>query len=112
MRHLPAFLDIADRPCLVIGGGEVAARKIALLERAGGRVHVTSPELVPSLSRDVAAGRIRHLSDRFSPEQLDGSDTERGRRSLPHHQNEDENFVDAYGRLGATPFKEALYATR
>lgn len=73
MRHLPAFLDIAGRPCLVIGGGEVAARKIALLERAGGRVHVTSPELVPSLSRGVAAGRIRHLSDRFSPDQLDGS---------------------------------------
>lgn len=73
MRHLPAFLDIAGRPCLVIGGGDVAARKIALLERAGGRVHVTSPKLVPSLSRDVAAGRIRHLSDNFSPDQLDGS---------------------------------------
>lgn len=72
MRHLPAFLDIAGRPCLVIGGGEVAARKIALLERAGGRVHVTSPELVPSLSRGVAAGRIRHLSDTFIPEQMDG----------------------------------------
>lgn len=73
MRHLPAFLDIAGRPCLVIGGGEVAARKIALLERAGGRVHVTSPELVPSLSRGVATGRIRHLSDSFVPDQLDGS---------------------------------------
>jgi len=73
VRHLPAFLDIAGRPCLVIGGGDVAARKIALLERAGGRVHVTSPKLVPSLSRDVAAGRIRHLSDNFSPDQLDGS---------------------------------------
>ncbi|MFT5486435.1 MAG: uroporphyrin-III C-methyltransferase/precorrin-2 dehydrogenase/sirohydrochlorin ferrochelatase [Paracoccaceae bacterium] len=73
MRHLPAFLDIAGRPCLVIGGGEVAARKIALLERAGGRVHVTSPKLVPSLSRGVAAGRIQHLSSTFVPEQLDGS---------------------------------------
>lgn len=73
MRHLPAFFDIAGRPCLVIGGGEVAARKIALLERAGGRVHVTSPKLVPSLSRGVAAGRIRHLSTSFAPEQIDGS---------------------------------------
>lgn len=73
MRHLPAFLDIAGRVCLVIGGGEVAARKIALLERAGGRVHVTSPKLVPSLSRGVAAGRIQHLAGRFAPEQLDGS---------------------------------------
>lgn len=73
MRHLPAFLDIAGRPCLVVGGGEVAARKIALLERAGGRVRVISPELVPSLSRGVAAGRIRHTEQEFSPDQMDGA---------------------------------------
>lgn len=72
MRHLPAFLDIAGRTCLVVGGGEVAARKIALLERAGGRVRVTSSKLVPSLSRGVAAGRIRHLTDSFTPDQLGG----------------------------------------
>jgi len=70
MRHLPAFLDIAGRPCLVIGGGEVAARKVALLERAGGDVRVISPELVPSLSRGVAAGRILHVAEPFSAEHL------------------------------------------
>lgn len=73
MRHLPAFLDITGRPCLVVGGGEVAARKIALLERAGGRVRVTSSKLVPSLSRGVAAGRIRHLAHSFTADQLDGN---------------------------------------
>ena len=72
MRHFPIFLDIAGKPCLVVGGGEVAARKIALLERAGGHVRVSSPELVPSLSRSVAAGRIRHIADTFEPDQLDG----------------------------------------
>ena len=72
MRHLPVFLDIANRHCLVVGGGEVAARKIALLRRAGGRVRVATPELVPSLSRDLAAGRIEHISDEFSPEHLNG----------------------------------------
>lgn len=70
MRHLPTFFDIAGRACLVVGGGEVAARKIALLERAGGRVRVISPELVPSLSRGVAAGRIQHISDEYSPEHM------------------------------------------
>ena len=73
MRHLPAFLDIAGRPCLVVGGGEVAARKTALLERAGGRVRVISPELVPSLSRGVAAGRIRHTEQEFSSDHMDGA---------------------------------------
>ena len=73
MRHLPAFLDIAGRPCLVVGGGEVAARKVALLERAGGRVRVISPELVPSLSRGVAAGRIHHISEEFTAEHMTDS---------------------------------------
>lgn len=73
MRHLPAFLDIAGRTCLVVGGGDVAARKVALLERAGGRVRVNSPELVPSLLRGVAAGRLQHIPEEFSPRHLDGA---------------------------------------
>tara|TARA_R110002072_G_scaffold43702_2_gene122567 strand:+ start:147 stop:1805 length:1659 start_codon:yes stop_codon:yes gene_type:complete len=31
---------------------------------------------------------------------------------LTYREDEEESFVDAYARLGATPFKEALYATR
>ena len=33
MEFLPLFLRIRDRDCVVIGGGEVAARKVALLRR-------------------------------------------------------------------------------
>lgn len=71
MRHLPVFLDIAGKLCLVVGGGDVAARKVTLLERAGGRVRVASPEVVPSLSRGIAAGRIQHLKGEFSPGHLE-----------------------------------------
>lgn len=49
MDYLPVFLNIRDQRCLVIGGGEVATRKAAMLARAGGRVHVVAPEIVPSL---------------------------------------------------------------
>ncbi len=38
MRHFPAFLDIAGRRVLVLGAGEVALRKAALLSRASARV--------------------------------------------------------------------------
>ncbi len=48
MDFLPIFLDIRDQPCLVVGGGEVAARKRALLLRAGARV----TEIAPALFRE------------------------------------------------------------
>jgi uroporphyrin-III C-methyltransferase/precorrin-2 dehydrogenase/sirohydrochlorin ferrochelatase len=48
MDHLPIFLDIRDQPCLVVGDGEAAARKRALLLRAGARV----TDLAPAQFRD------------------------------------------------------------
>jgi precorrin-2 dehydrogenase/sirohydrochlorin ferrochelatase len=38
MRYFPIFLELQDRPCLVIGQGRLAEEKAAQLERAGGRV--------------------------------------------------------------------------
>lgn len=51
MNFLPAFLHLEQQPCLVVGGGEVAARKVHLLQRAGARVTVVAPDLCPSLQR-------------------------------------------------------------
>ncbi len=67
MDFLPVFLNIRDQNCVVIGGGEVAARKIALLLRAGARVTVYAPELGEALKRLVRAGAVRHEARRFEP---------------------------------------------
>ena len=45
MKRLPLFLDLSDQPCLVIGGGEVAARKIRSLVDVGARVMIVAPKL-------------------------------------------------------------------
>lgn len=65
MNHFPLFADLRNRPCLVIGGGDVAARKIELLLRSGARVAVNAPELNPELRQHAAAGRIEHIPGRF-----------------------------------------------
>jgi len=72
MDYLPIFLRLADEPVLVVGGGEVAARKIELLLRAGARVTVVAPELSASLASLAAAGRLTHLAGEFQPQHLDG----------------------------------------
>lgn len=48
----PVNLDLADQPVLVVGGGRVAARKVAGLLRAGARVTVVAPTAVPEISED------------------------------------------------------------
>ena len=72
MDYFPIFLRLAGEPVLVVGGGEVAARKIDLLLRTSAKVHVVAPELVAGLAKRVAAGEIVHVAAEFTPEHLDG----------------------------------------
>ncbi|MCB1722856.1 MAG: uroporphyrinogen-III C-methyltransferase [Gammaproteobacteria bacterium] len=62
MEHLPIFLSVRDQLCVVIGGGEIATRKVALLLRAGGRVQVIAPTLCRSLAKFRDEGRVEHLA--------------------------------------------------
>ena len=71
MDFLPVFLNLRGRPCVVIGGGEVGARKVSLLLEAGAKVTVYDPDLGPSLAALRDAGRIAHRAERFRPEVLD-----------------------------------------
>ncbi|HCU53283.1 MAG TPA: uroporphyrinogen-III C-methyltransferase [Gammaproteobacteria bacterium] len=72
MEYLPIFLAVQKKHCLVVGGGEVAARKTDMLKRAGAAVTVVAPELVTSLSDLHDRGEIQYVAARFSTEQLDG----------------------------------------
>jgi siroheme synthase-like protein len=49
--HYPVSLVIEDQPCLVVGGGPVAASKVRGLRIAGARVTVVAPSVVPVIER-------------------------------------------------------------
>ena len=71
MDFLPIFVNIKNRNCLVVGGGEVAARKIALLRQAGARITVVSPQLCTELTEQLSGGNIVHHAETLRPEHLD-----------------------------------------
>ena len=73
MDYLPIFLAIRDKSCVVIGGGEVAVRKVALLRQAGAKVSIIAPKLAAALAQQVAEASVRHRSGEFVPADLDGA---------------------------------------
>jgi uroporphyrin-III C-methyltransferase/precorrin-2 dehydrogenase/sirohydrochlorin ferrochelatase len=70
-RLFPLFADLRDRPVLVVGGGAVAARKVAALLAAGASVRVGAPELEPGLQALANSRQIVHRAGRFQPWWLD-----------------------------------------
>lgn len=60
MRFYPIFLDLRERECVVVGGGEVATRRIEALLKAGASVTVISPEVTETIRRWEREGRVRH----------------------------------------------------
>jgi len=68
--YYPIFLNIHQKKCIVVGGGEVARRKVrALLER-GAIVQVIAPILDPELSHLANNNTITVLQRNYEPGDL------------------------------------------
>jgi precorrin-2 dehydrogenase/sirohydrochlorin ferrochelatase len=68
----PIALVLEDKPCLVVGGGKIAAEKLDALLLAGARVTVVSPEVRPRIAELAAAGRITLHQRLYRASDLDG----------------------------------------
>lgn len=70
MNYLPIFIQIKQRDCLVVGGGSIAARKVALLRKAQADVTVVAPELCEELKVLANETKIKHINRRFEDADL------------------------------------------
>ncbi|MCC6709835.1 MAG: uroporphyrinogen-III C-methyltransferase [Gammaproteobacteria bacterium] len=73
MDFLPIFMSLRERRCVVVGGGHVAERKLALLLRAGAKVDVIAPALSEELLRLAASGQVVALRRAFVDADVDGA---------------------------------------
>ena len=73
MHYFPICLDLSGKVCIVIGGGQVAERKIRSLLECGARITVVSPELTDAVAELAASGRINLLQRPYQDGDLQGS---------------------------------------
>jgi precorrin-2 dehydrogenase/sirohydrochlorin ferrochelatase len=68
LKHYPIFLNLKDKPVLVVGAGKVALRKARGLLEAGARVTVVAPEWEP----EFETMPVRIVARRFRASDLAG----------------------------------------
>ena len=69
MGYFPLFIDLQDKPCLIVGGGAVAARKAEKLLPYGPKLTLVAPEFHPDLCALLGVLRIERA---FLPDDIAG----------------------------------------
>ncbi len=72
-RFYPMMLDLRGKPCVVVGGGEVAARKVESLVECGAKVTVIAPAVDSSLAPLIERGAVIHLPNNYGAGDLQGA---------------------------------------
>lgn len=73
MRYFPLFFDTQDIQVLVVGAGEVAARKIELLLKTEATIRVVAPDVSPTVALLAQQGKITLHQSRYEAHHLDGA---------------------------------------
>jgi len=63
--YYPAFINLREKQCVVVGGGKVAERKVAALLRSGAKVTVISPFITSVLAKYSESKRIKHVKRKY-----------------------------------------------
>ena len=71
--YYPVFLNIRGKRCVVVGGGQVALRKVSALLEHGAKVEVISPALCPELAQLADDGEITALCREYGRGDLKGA---------------------------------------
>jgi precorrin-2 dehydrogenase / sirohydrochlorin ferrochelatase len=73
LKYYPIFLNIQDKKCVIVGGGEVAARKTERLLDCGAKVFVISPQLTPALAALKQKDVISHIAAEYTGDLIHGA---------------------------------------
>ena len=71
MDYLPVFINLRQKPCLVVGGGNIALRKVNLLLKAQAKIKCISPEFCSGLIKLSRENTLDLIEKRFESTDID-----------------------------------------
>lgn len=71
--YYPIYLDIEDRDVVIIGGGNVCARKAETMMKYGARVTIVSPEFTEEIDEWAREGKLTIVRQPYEEPVLDGA---------------------------------------
>lgn len=71
--YYPIFLDVEDREVVIVGGGNVCARKAETMMRYGAHVTIVSPDVTGEIGEWERGGQLRVRRKRYEEADLDGA---------------------------------------
>jgi uroporphyrin-III C-methyltransferase/precorrin-2 dehydrogenase/sirohydrochlorin ferrochelatase len=74
MEHLPLFTRMQGKNCLIIGGGEIALRKIDIVRQTGATIHVLARQVHPIIQGMAKKGQMQLSVDSYREDYLEGID--------------------------------------
>ncbi len=72
-KFYPIYLNLSGKKCVVVGGGEVAQRKVQTLLSVGAKVWLISPEITSSLNDLYRAGKFTYINREYCGGDLEGA---------------------------------------
>ena len=73
MKYFPFFMELSKQSVLIIGGGEVAERKLDLLIKANANVTLVSPEFTENIKNLSKQNFFKCITDEYSDKYLDNN---------------------------------------
>jgi len=71
--YYPIYIDIEDHSVLIIGGGNVCARKAETMMKYGARVTIVSPECTDEIEQWAAQKALSIRRKTYEEKDLDGA---------------------------------------
>lgn len=72
MAYFPMFVDMTERECLIVGGGNVAYRKVIVMLDFGAKVTVVAENICEELGKLTIENQITFIKRRFERKDCDG----------------------------------------